>query len=94
MIKSLINYRKNDDRKLQTSFSGGILIKGSKPNQVLDIDTPVIGPKTIRLAKKAKLTGLVVESKKVIVVNRELIIDMLKSNDMFLIATNFLKFDV
>ena len=32
--------------------------------------------------------------KKVIVVNRELIIDMLKSNDMFLIATNFLNIDV
>ena len=42
-----------------------------------------------KLAKKAKLTGLVIESNKVILVSRDLIIDMLKNYNMFLVATNF-----
>ena len=87
MIRTLINYRK---RKSQKNFSRGILIKGSKPDQTLDIDTPVVGPNTIKLAKKAQLKGLVIESRKVIVLNKCLLIDMLKANNMFLVATNFL----
>ena len=93
MIKMIINYRKKNYRKNQKTLSGGVLIKGSKPDQVLHIDTPVIGPKTIKLAKKARLNGLVIESNKVILVNRELIIDMVKSYNMFLVATNFLNKD-
>ena len=93
MIKNLINYRKNNNKGLLEISSGGILIKGSKPDQVLDIDTPVVGPNTIKLAKKAKLAGLLIESNKVILENRDLIIDMLKSYKMFLIVTNFLNKD-
>ena len=93
MIKNLIYYRKNNDKGPSKISSGGILIKGSKPDQVLDIDTPVVGPNTIKLAKKAKLTGLLIESEKVILENRDLIIDMLKSYKMFLIVTNFLNKD-
>ena len=89
MIKAVINYRKINYRKALTMLSGGILIKGSKPKQVLDIDTPVIGPNTIKLAYKAKLTGLVVERNKVILVNRDLIIDLLKCYNMFIFSTNF-----
>ena len=73
MIKAVINYRKGNYKKSR-DFLVEILIKGSKPKQVLDIDTPVIGPNTIKLAHKAKLTGLVVESNKVILVNKDLII--------------------
>ena len=91
MIKAVINFRKSNYGK---SLSGGILIKGSKPKQVLDIDTPVIGPNTIKLAHKAKLTGLVIESNKVILVNKGLIFDLLKSFNMFLISTNFLYKDL
>ena len=93
MIKNLIYYRKHNDKGPSKISSGGILIKGSKPDQVLDIDTPVVGPNTIKLAKKAKLTGLLIESEKVILENRDLIIDMLKSYKMFLIVTNFLNKD-
>ena len=74
---------------LKKILSGGILIKGSKPDQVLDIDTPVIGPDTIKLAKNAKLNGLVIESNKVILVNRDLIIDTLESCNMFLVSKKF-----
>ena len=93
MIKNLIYYRKNNDKGSSKISSGGILIKGSKPDQVLDIDTPVVGPNTINLAKKAKLAGLLIESEKVILENKDLIIDMLKSYKMFLIVTNFLNKD-
>ena len=93
MIRTLINFRKKNDKNPKKTLSGGILIKGSKPDQILDIDTPVIGPNTVELAKKAKLTGLVIESKKVILVNRKLIINTLESYKMFLVATNFLNKD-
>ena len=89
MIKAVINYRKINYGKSPEILPSGILIKGSKPKQALDIDTPVIGPNTIKLAHKAKLTGLVIESNKVILVNKDLIIDLLKGYNMFLFSTNF-----
>ena len=89
MIKALINYKKKNARQSQKNYSEGILIKGSKPDQILHIDTPVIGPNTIKLAKKAQLKGLVIESDKVILLNKDLLIDMLRSYNMFLVATKF-----
>ena len=90
MIKALINYKKKNARQSQKNYSEGILIKGSKPDQILHIDTPVIGPNTIKLAKKAQLKGLVIESHKVILLNKELLLDMLRDYNMFLVATRFL----
>ena len=89
MIRSIINYRQKNNKRPKEILSGGILIKGSKPDQVLDIDTPVIGPDTIKLAKYAKLKGVVIESNKVILVNRDLIIEMLHSYNMFLASIKF-----
>jgi hypothetical protein len=89
MIRAIINFRKRKNKRSKEILSGGILIKGSKPEQVLDIDTPVIGPHTIKLAKNAKLNGLVIESNKVILVNRNLIIDTLQSYKMFLVSIKF-----
>ena len=89
MIRAIINFRERNNKRPKEILSGGILIKGSKPDQVLDIDTPVIGPDTIKLAKDAKLNGLVIESNKVILVNRALIIDTLHSYNMFLASIKF-----
>ncbi len=89
MIRAIINFRERNNKRSKEILSGGILIKGSKPDQVLDIDTPVIGPDTIKLAKNAKLNGLVIESDKVIVVNKVSTIDTLKSNNMFLASVKF-----
>ena len=89
MIRAIINFRERNSNRTKEILSGGILIKGSKPDQVLDIDTPVIGPDTIKLAKNAKLNGLVIESNKVILVNRDLIIDTLQSYNMFLASIKF-----
>ena len=93
MIRALVNFRKGIEKKYQKKYSDGILIKGSKPEQILDIDTPVVGPDTIKLAKKAQLKGLVIESHNVIIENKNLCIDMIESNNMFLVATNFLNKD-
>ena len=90
MIKALINYKKKNTKQSQKNYSEGILIKGSKPDQILHIDTPVIGPNTIKLAKKAQLKGLVIESHKVILLNKDLLLDMLRDYNMFLVATRFL----
>ena len=90
MIKALINYKKKNAKQYQKNCSEGILIKGSKPDQILHIDTPVIGPNTIKLAKKAQLKGLVIESHKVILLNKDLLLDMLRGYNMFLVATRFL----
>ena len=57
---------------------GGVLIKGSKPNQILEIDTPVVGPDTIKLAKKANLEGIVIESNRVILFNKKVVFKLLK----------------
>ena len=89
MIRAIIKFRERNYKRPKEILSGGILIKGSKPGQVLDIDTPVIGPNTIKLAKNAKLNGLVIESNKVILVNRDLIIDALQSYNMFLASIKF-----
>ena len=89
MIRAIINFRQRNNKRPKEILSGGILIKGSKPDQVLDIDTPVIGPDTIKLAKNAKLKGIVIESNKVILVNRDLIIDTLQSYNMFLASIKF-----
>ena len=91
MIRAIINYRERNNERPKEILSGGILIKGSKPDQVLDIDTPVIGPDTIKLAKNAKLNGLVIESNKVILVKRDLIIDTLQSYNMFLASIKFFR---
>ena len=93
MIRAIINFRKRNNKRSKEILSGGILIKGSKPEQVLDIDTPVIGPDTIKLAKNAKLNGLVIESNKVILVNRDLIIDTLQKYNMFLASGKFVDKD-
>ena len=93
MIRAIINFRKRNNKRSKEILSGGILIKGSKPEQVLDIDTPVIGPDTIKLAKNAKLNGLVIESNKVILVNKDLIIDTLLSYNMFLASRKFIDKD-
>ena len=89
MIRAIANFRQKNNKRPKEILSGGILIKGSKPDQVLDIDTPVIGPDTIKLAKNAKLKGVVIESNKVILVNRDLIIDTLQSYNMFLASIKF-----
>ena len=54
----------------------------------MDIKPSVLN-KAISIAHKAKLTGLVIESDKVILVKKDLIIALLERHNMFLFSTNF-----
>jgi len=50
---------------------GGVLVKGAKPSQDFRVDLPVIGPRTVRLAAAAGLSGIAIEAGAVLVVDRE-----------------------
>ncbi len=53
---------------------GAILVKRPKPDQELRVDMPVIGPRTVQLAAKMGLAGIVVEVGRVLVAERAQVI--------------------
>ena len=65
---------------------GGIFVKRPKENQDLRFDMPVIGPKTIELACKAGLRGIVVSPRSVIIVDRNDCIEIAEANNFFILA--------
>ena len=71
---------------LRVQDSGGIFVKRPKDNQDLRFDMPVIGPKTIELACKARLRGLVVSPGSVILLKREKCIKIAEANNFFILA--------
>ncbi len=85
----LINSAKNY-RKIST---GGILVKVSKPQQDLRLDLPTIGVDTIHQLSKNKFSGVAVESKKCIVLNKTEVIRQANLNGLFVIGCdlNFLE---
>ncbi len=82
MIKNYSNYiRKNSDK---LSHTGGIFFKASKPPQDKRFDLPVVGPNTLKLVKNARLDGIVVEANNVIFINKEKLIKLANSLEIFL----------
>ncbi len=67
----------------------GVLVKASKPGQDLRFDMPAIGPDTISTAARAGLAGIVVESGKVLLLERARILHAAKESDLFLLAEKF-----
>lgn len=63
---------------------GGILIKASKPNQDLRVDLPTIGPNTIQRAVSLGMSGLVIESGKVILIDLPKVIQMANQGGIFI----------
>lgn len=53
-----------------------MMIKVSKPKQDLRFDVPCIGPATIEVAKQAKVTAIVVEAGKTLMLDREKVIEL------------------
>ena len=51
--------------------TGGVLVKAAKPGQDFRADLPVIGPRTVRLAAAAGLSGIAVEAGAVLIVDRQ-----------------------
>lgn len=63
---------------------GGILIKASKPNQDLRVDLPTIGPNTIQRVVSLGMSGLVIESGKVILIDLPKVIQMANQSGIFI----------
>ncbi len=63
---------------------GGILIKASKPNQDLRVDLPTIGPNTIQRVVSLGMSGLVIESGKVILIDLPMVIKMANQGGIFI----------
>jgi DUF1009 family protein len=55
-------------RKLEP---GGVLVKTAKETQDLRVDMPVIGPRTVRRAAAARLTGIAVGARRTLILDRE-----------------------
>ncbi|WP_420818838.1 LpxI family protein [Oceaniglobus ichthyenteri] len=64
--------------------AGGIFYKAPKPGQDRRIDLPAIGPKTVRGAAAAGLSGIVIEAGGVMVIDRETVIDLADKLGLFL----------
>ena len=66
----------------QLSDKSGFLIKKPKKNQSKFIDLPVIGPKTIKLIKKANLKGLAINRKYTMVHNKDEVLQLIEKHDL------------
>jgi DUF1009 family protein len=82
MLGALAESKSRD--KGQGWFSGGVMYKGSKPQQDLRIDMPTIGPETILAASKAGLRGVAVLSGKVLIIDAKKMINLADQHKIFL----------
>ena len=86
MITGYINYLSNKPKNLMKL--GGILLKGTKTKQDKRFDLPTIGPKTLELVYKAGIRGLVVESGNVIFIDKEEVVKLANSLNLFIWSRN------
>ena len=61
----------------------GVLVKRAKPGQDRRVDLPTIGPRTIELAAAANLAGVGVQSRGVLLVEREELIELADRAGLF-----------
>ena len=77
MLERVYHYKKK--MKLMKNNSG-ILVKLPKKSQSLKVDLPVIGPKTIKLLRKAKINSLAVNKKNTLVNNLDKALKEIEKN--------------
>ncbi len=82
MIDFVLNF-KNADKK-NKKVSKGILFKSLKVNQDPRFDFPVVGEKTLRKIKNAKINGLALFENKLILLNKEKFIKLADELDLFI----------
>ena len=82
MIEFVVNF-KNTDKK-NKNISEGILFKSLKVNQDPRFDFPVVGEKTLRNIKNAKINGLALFENKLILLNKEKLIKLADELDLFI----------
>lgn len=62
------------------------VVKLAKPNQDLRFDVPVIGPATVQLMARLKVTALAIEARKTLMIDRDVIIRQADANGIAIIA--------
>ena len=67
-----------------TKEISGILIKAAKPKQDLRVDLPTIGPQTVARVIALGMSGLVIESGKVIIIDKPKVIEMANQGGIFI----------
>ena len=82
MIEFVINF-KNKEKKFE-KISEGILFKSLKLNQDPRFDFPVVGEKTLRNIRNAKINGLALFENRLILLNKEKLIKLADELDLFI----------
>jgi DUF1009 family protein len=73
-------------RPVVAERTGGVLVKAPKPGQDYRVDLPGVGPRTVRLAKKARLAGIAIEAGAVLVLDREATIRAADEAGLFIVG--------
>ena len=82
----LLKFVSKTSAHLRVDGAGGIIVKRPKAYQDLRFDMPVVGPKTIDLACKAGLRGLVISPGSVMLLQKERCIEIAEANNFFILA--------
>jgi len=75
-------------RGFRLAGSGCVIIKFSKTNQDLRFDVPVVGPHTLELLKRIKASALVLESGKVLMLEKEKFLQLASQYQIPVIGVN------
>jgi len=86
----LLSFVEQTASHLRIKGLGGIFVKRPKADQDLRFDMPVVGPKTVELACKAGLRGLVISPGSVMLLEREQCIEIAEANNFFILAKDSL----
>ena len=86
----LLSFVEQTASHLRNKGLGGIFVKRPKSDQDLRFDMPVVGPKTVELACKAGLRGLVISPGSVMLLEREKCIEIAEANKFFILAKDSL----
>ena len=82
----LLKFVEHTALNLRVKGQGGIFVKRPKVNQDLRFDMPVIGPRTVELACKAGLRGLIISPGSVMLLEREKCVKLAEANNFFILA--------
>lgn len=82
MLKRVQDMQKS--KRVKLGDEQAILVKMAKPNQDRRVDLPAIGPKTIKAAKAAGLSGIIVAAGDVVLVERRKLIADADKNNLYL----------
>jgi hypothetical protein len=82
MIEFVLNF-KNTNKEIRNS-SKGILFKSLKVSQDPRFDFPVVGEKTLRNIRNAKINGLALFENRLILLNKEKLIKLANELDLFI----------